>query len=69
MHMSELDEGFHLLDAAIEQHDPAVPFLLAWPGLGPMREDARYQQVLDRLSLSRYANVWRQRSARTHRPA
>ena len=62
MHMGELDAGFKQLDLGIAQQDPAVPFLLSWPGLGPMRADARYDEVLDRLSLSRYGPVWHKRS-------
>jgi eukaryotic-like serine/threonine-protein kinase len=64
LHMGDLDEGFSQLDLAVAQHDPAVGFLLAWPGLGHVRGDARHDRLLVRLSLTKYATVWQKRSAR-----
>ena len=63
LHMGDLDQGFRQLDLAVAQHDPAVGFLLAWPGIGHVRADPRYEKVLERLSLMKFADVWRQRSA------
>jgi lipoprotein NlpI len=63
LHMGDLDEGFRQLDAAVAEHDPAVGFLLAWPGLGHVRADPRHGELLERLSLTKYATVWRKRSA------
>jgi hypothetical protein len=63
LQMGDLDEGFRQLDVAVEQHDPAVGFLLAWPGLGHVRADPRHAQLLERLSLTKYATVWQKRSA------
>jgi hypothetical protein len=61
--MGDLDQGFKQLDLAVDQHDPAVGFLLAWPGMGHVRDDPRYDQVLERLSLTKFGKVWRDRSA------
>jgi serine/threonine protein kinase len=63
LHMGKLDEGFKQLDLAVEQHDPAVGFLLAWPGIGHVRADPRHERLLERLSLTKYAAVWQKRSA------
>jgi serine/threonine protein kinase/tetratricopeptide (TPR) repeat protein len=63
LHMGDLDQGFRELDLAVDQHDPAVGFLLGWPGMGHVRADARYEKVLERLSLTKFAGVWGQRSA------
>lgn len=63
MHMGELDEGFIELERGIAEHDPATAFLFAWPGLGHFRADPRHDALLERLSLSRYAAVWKKRSA------
>jgi serine/threonine-protein kinase len=63
LHMGELDEGFKQLNLAVEQHDPAVSFLLAWPGIGRVRADPRYDRLLEQLSLTRYSGVWKNRSA------
>ncbi|MDQ3242484.1 MAG: tetratricopeptide repeat protein, partial [Gemmatimonadota bacterium] len=62
MHMGELDKGFEQLELGAAQHDPAVPFLLSWPGLGEMRADPRYGDLLDRLGFTKYASVWQRRS-------
>jgi eukaryotic-like serine/threonine-protein kinase len=61
--MGDLDQGFRYLDLAVEQHDPAVAFLIGWPGLGHVRADPRYDALLERLSLTKFAAVWRKRSA------
>ena len=63
LHMGDLDEGFRQLDAAVAEHDPAVGFLLAWPGMGHVRADPRHDRLLERLSLTKYATVWAKRSA------
>jgi hypothetical protein len=63
LHMGELDQGFKELDLAVDQHDPVVGFLLAWPGLGHVRADPRYEKVLEGLSLTKFARVWNERSA------
>ncbi|HXL85720.1 MAG TPA: tetratricopeptide repeat protein, partial [Gemmatimonadaceae bacterium] len=63
LHMGELGEGFKQLDVAVEQHDPAVGFLLAWPGLGHVRADPRHHQLLERLALTKYETAWKKRSA------
>jgi tetratricopeptide (TPR) repeat protein len=63
MHMGELDAGFDQLELAIAARDPAVPFLLSWPGLAPMRADPRYDQILERLDLAQYAASWHKRSS------
>src|SRR5687767_2616908 len=61
--MGDLDQGFRQLDLAVAQHDPGVAFLIAWPGLGAMRADPRYDALLERLSLTKFAGEWRKRSA------
>jgi serine/threonine-protein kinase len=63
LHMGDLDQGFRQLELAAEQHDPAVGFLLSWPGLGHVRADPRHERLLERLSLTKFANVWQKRSA------
>jgi hypothetical protein len=62
LHMGELDKGFEFLDKAASEHDPAVPFLLSWNGLADVRADPRYDALLEKLSLTRYATVWHKRS-------
>ncbi|MBA3343355.1 MAG: protein kinase [Gemmatimonadaceae bacterium] len=61
LHMGELDKGFELLELGADQHDPVVAFLLGWPGLEHVRVDPRYDRLLERLSLTRYADVWHKR--------
>lgn len=63
LHMGDLDQGFRQLDVAVEQHDPAVGFLLSWPGIGHVRADPRHDALLERLSLTKFADVWQKRSA------
>jgi hypothetical protein len=60
--MGELDAGFELLFAGAAQHDPAVLFLLSWPGLTAFRADPRYEHILRRHSLTAYGDQWRARS-------
>ncbi|HVF40431.1 MAG TPA: protein kinase [Gemmatimonadaceae bacterium] len=62
LQMGELDKGFEQLELGASQHDPAVPFLLSWPGIGHVREDPRYGDLLDKLRLTRYATVWQRRN-------
>ena len=60
--LGEMDAGFANLARAIEEHDPAVIFLLSWRGFAELRSDERYSGVLRQLSLTDYERVWRGRS-------
>jgi len=61
--MGELDTGFELMFAGAAQHDPAILFLVSWPGFKEMRSDPRFEQLLHQHSLTAYGDLWRARSA------
>ena len=61
--MGELDTGFELMFAGAAEHDPAILFLVSWPGFKEMRSDPRFEQLLHQHSLTAYGDLWRARSA------
>jgi serine/threonine protein kinase len=63
LHYGDLDKGFELLEQGADLHDPAVVFLLSWPGVGHIRADPRYDRLVERLGFTQYAATWHGRSA------
>jgi hypothetical protein len=45
------ERALELLERAYEEHDPWLPFDLAFPGLDPLRSDPRFQNLLRRIGL------------------
>ena len=48
-YMGDADEAFAWLDKAIERRDASLNSTVANPFLGPIRDDPRYDELLERL--------------------
>ncbi|MFN2420512.1 MAG: tetratricopeptide repeat protein [Gemmatimonadota bacterium] len=55
--LGDFDDAFAVLEAAIEEHDPSLRALAADPLLTPLRNDLRYQQLLERVGLASAARA------------
>jgi hypothetical protein len=50
--LGDLDNGFAFINEALEEHDPRVLWLVAYPRISPdLRIDPRFQSLLRRLHL------------------
>jgi serine/threonine-protein kinase len=48
-----VDETFELLEAAVDERDGFLVFLLKWPSFDPVRDDPRFTAVLDGIGFPR----------------
>jgi hypothetical protein len=51
--LGEMDAAFEWLDRAYEERSGWLPYVGAEPRLAPLRQDARFARLLDRIGLNR----------------